>query len=269
MDESSPVPLVDCHAHVWEHGMPLVANARHRPEYEFTTEQYLAELDAHGIRYGVLAGASIFGTYNDYVLAAVRAHKRLRGTVLLDPSTDRQAMDRMNEAGIVGVRLPWISLATIPAIDSDEYRGLLQRIANLNWHIHLHVGRGRLAAILPHVEASGARIVVDHFGNPDPALGVNSPDFQAVLRSIDTGRTWVKLSAGNRVGREAAKVYARELLKVAGPERLVWGSDAPYAGFESSTTYQQTLDDLVDWVPDPVARHQIGSETPMKLYFGR
>jgi predicted TIM-barrel fold metal-dependent hydrolase len=173
----------------------------------------------------------------------------------------------MKDAGIVGVRLPWISLATIPEIDSEEYRGLLRRIADLNWHIHLHVGIGRLPAILPHIEASGVRIVIDHFGFPDPKLGVNCPSFQAVLRSIETGRTWVKLSGGYRVGREAAKVYARELLKTAGPERLVWGSDAPFAGFEAQTTYQQTMDDLVEWVPDPVARHQIGSVTPMYLYF--
>ena len=176
-------------------------------------------------------------------------------------------MKRMNEAGIVGVRLPWISLETIPKIDSEEYRGLIQRIADLNWHVHLHVGADRLPAILPHIEASGVRIVVDHFGNPNPKLGMSCPGFQAVLRSIDTGRTWVKLSGGYRVGRAAAKTYARELLKSAGPERLVWGSDAPYAGFESKTTYQQTLDDLVDWVPDPASRHQIGSVTPIELYF--
>jgi len=139
MAEPSPVPLVDSHAHVWTRGMPLVANPRHRPDYEFTTEQYLAELDAHGIRFGVITGASIFGTYNDYTIAAVRAHRRLRGTVLLDPTTDRQTMERMNQAGIVGVRLPWISLSTIPAIDSEEYLGLLRRMADLNWHIHLHV----------------------------------------------------------------------------------------------------------------------------------
>jgi predicted TIM-barrel fold metal-dependent hydrolase len=267
MSEVVEVPLVDCHAHVWTKGMPFVPNPRHRPDYEFTAEQYLATLDAHGIRFAVLAGASIFGTYNDYTIETVRAHKRLRGTVLLDPSTDRQTMEGLKDAGIVGVRLPWISLATIPEIDSEEYRGLLRRIADLNWHIHLHLGIGRLPAILPHIEASGVRIVIDHFGFPDPKLGVNCPSFQAVLRSIETGRTWVKLSGGYRVGREAAKVYARELFKTAGPERLIWGSDAPFAGFEAQTTYQQTMDDLVEWVPDPVARHQIGSVTPMYLYF--
>jgi len=267
MSEKMEAPLVDCHAHVWKTGMPFVPNPRHRPEYEFTAEQYLAELDAHGVRFAVLAGASIFGTYNDYTIETVRANKRLRGTVLLDPTTDLPTMKGMQEAGINGVRLPWISLATIPNIDSEEYRGLLQRIADLNWHIHLHVGTTRLPGILPHLEAAGVRIVVDHFGFPDPKRGVSCPAFQAVLRAIDTGRTWVKLSGGYRVGRENAKVYARELLKTAGPERLVWGSDAPFAGYEATETYQQTLDDFLDWVPDAAARHQIGSVTPMSLYF--
>ena len=153
MSEQFEAPMVDCHAHVWKKGMPFVQNPRHRPEYEFTAEQYLAELDAHGVRFAVLAGASIFGTYNDYTIETVRAHKRLRGTVLLDPTTDLPTMKRMHEAGIVGVRLPWISLATIPQIDSEEYRDLLQRIVDLNWHIHLHVGTTRLAGILPHLEA--------------------------------------------------------------------------------------------------------------------
>jgi predicted TIM-barrel fold metal-dependent hydrolase len=261
-------PLVDCHTHIWTKGMPLVDKPRHRPNYEFTVEQYLTTLDAHGVRYGVLAAASIFGTYNDYTIAAVRTHKRLRGTVMLAPSVDVHTMKRMNDDGIVGVRLPWIALETMPSIDTPEYRVLLRNIADLGWHIHLHLGLGRLPELLPHVEKSGVRIVVDHFGYPDPKLGVSCPNFQAVLKSIDTERTWVKLSGGYRVGRDAAKVYARELLKTAGPERLVWGSDAPFAGFESETTYQQTIDDLVDWVPDPVARRLIGAETPMQLYFG-
>jgi len=263
----SEAPLVDSHAHIWKKGLPFVANPRHRPDYEFTAEQYLATLDAHGVHFGVLAAASLFGTYNDYTMDAVRMHKRLRATVILDPSVEWSVMQKMKEAGVVGVRLPWISLATPPSIDTEEYRGLLRRIRDLDWHIHLHVGPKRLPGILPFVEASGAKIVIDHFGNPDPELGVNCPTFQAVLRSIDSGRTWVKFAAGFRVGRERAKEYARELLKVAGPERIVWGSDAPFASFESQVTYQQTLDDLIDWVPDPVARRQIGADTPLKLYF--
>lgn len=260
-------PLVDSHAHVWKKGLPFVKNPRHRPDYEFTVEQYVAALDAHGIQYAVLAAASLFGTYNDYAIGATKAHKRLRTTVIVDPSVDLKTLEQMKKDGAVGVRLPWIALETPPPIDTAEYRRLLGFIRDLDWHIHLHVGRTRLPGLLPFIEASGAKIVVDHFGDPDQALGVNCPAFQSVLRSIDTGRTWVKLSAGYRVGRERAKEYAKVLLQVAGPERLVWGSDAPFAAFEKQTTYQQTLDDFADWVPDPAMRHQIGAETPMKLYF--
>jgi predicted TIM-barrel fold metal-dependent hydrolase len=68
-------------------------------------------------------------------------------------------------------------------------------------------------------------------------------------------------------GAKALVPFAQKLLEVAGPERLVWGSDAPFASFEGKVTYQQTLDDLATWVPDPAARRVIGCVTPLKLYF--
>ncbi len=45
--------------------MPLSGSAWLRPEYSFTAEQYLATLDQHGVHFGVIAGISIFGLYND------------------------------------------------------------------------------------------------------------------------------------------------------------------------------------------------------------
>ena len=57
------------------------------------------------------------------------------------------------------------------------------------------------------------------------------------------------------------------LLREAGPGRLVWGSDWPFAAFESRVDYAQTLADLQRWVPDAAARRRIGCETPLKLYF--
>jgi predicted TIM-barrel fold metal-dependent hydrolase len=163
----------------------------------------------------------------------------------------------------------WISLSDerLPNIESYEWKRLLRRIRDLDWHVHLHVGPGRLPAIMPTVDASGVTTVLDHFGYPDTTLGLHCPTFQTVLRAVGNGRTWVKLSAGYRMGCEALVPYARKLLEVAGPERLVWGSDAPFASFEGKVTYQQTLDDLKLWVPDPEQRRIIGSVTPLKLYF--
>jgi predicted TIM-barrel fold metal-dependent hydrolase len=97
---------------------------------------------------------------------------------------------------------------------------------------------------------------------------VNCDGFKAILRSVERGRTWVKLSAGYRLSSpEAAKLYAREFLKIAGPDRLFWGSDWPFAAFEDEVKYRDTVDSFFDWIPDPAARRKIGGETAFKFYF--
>ena len=53
----------------------------------------------------------------------------------------------------------------------------------------------RLAADFP------TGIVVDHMGRPDPRLGVGAPGFQALVRALQGGRTWSKLSAPYRTSR--------------------------------------------------------------------
>ncbi len=268
-EASTDNPLVDCHFHLFDRTLPFVARPRHSPDYDFTAEQVLALFDRHGIQYGEIAGASLYGTYNDHVIRAVRRHKRLRGTIIADPDLDLYTMERMAADEINGVRLVWISLSDdrLPNIETYEWKRLLRRIRDLDWHVHLHVGPGRLPAIMPTIEASGVKTVVDHFGYPDVTLGLACPTFQTVLRAVANGRTWVKLSAGYRLGGTAVLPYARKLLEDAGPERLVWGSDAPFASFEGKVTYQQTLDDFRLWVPDPDQRRIIGGETALKLYF--
>lgn len=258
---------IDTHVHVFTTDMPLIDNPRHAPTYSFTHEQLIGVMDAHGIERAVIAAASPWGDYNDYTLAAVRAQpKRLRGTLIAKPTIDRFALEAMSRDGIVGVRLPFIGLPALPDITTFEYRAFFRRLADLNWHVHPHVEGEDLPKILPTLEASGVKIVIDHLGRPEPKAGVNSAGFKAMLRSIDKGRTFVKVSGGYRHGPEAVG-YARELVRVAGPERLVWASDCPFVGRENEFPYQSTLDWLAECVPDAAARARILGETPMKLYF--
>jgi predicted TIM-barrel fold metal-dependent hydrolase len=262
----SDTPLVDAHVHVFTQNMPLVDNPRHAPTYSFTVEQLIATLDAHGVPFGVIAAASPWGDYNDYTIAALRAHPRLRGTVILEPTVERYILDAMKRDGVVGVRLPFIGLEEPPDITTFEYRRFLRRLADLDWHVHLHVEGERLPALIDVIEASGVKLVIDHLGRPQAHSGINSEGFKAMLASIDRGRTWVKMSAGYRLGPVALE-YARELLRVAGPDRLVWASDCPFVGHETQVRYQDTIDWLIDAVPDQAARRKIFGETALKLYF--
>ena len=152
-------------------------------------------------------------TADDYQIDALRRYKRLRGTVVIPPDTNRYILEMMKADGVVGVRFQWRNVPEIPDLTTAVYRRFLRRIADLDWHVHPHVQGEDLPKILPTLEASGVKIVVDHLGRPDPKSGVNSEGFKALLRSIDKGRTWVKLSGGYRLGPQAKEV-ARELLLV-------------------------------------------------------
>lgn len=267
-EEQFQAPLVDSHAHVYTLDMPLDSGAWHKPPHDANIEQYIETLDRHGVRYAVLAAASLFGTYNDYQIDACRKHARLRTTAIIAPTTERYIMERMRENGVVGVRFQRRNNAAPPDLNSPEYRLLLRRIRDLDWHVQLHDEGAQLPPAIAAIEAAGVKLVIDHFGRPTAGLGIQCPGFQAVLRSIERGKTWVKLSGGFRLGTEKEVIgYATELLRIAGPERLLWGSDWPFAAFESTMRYQQTIESFAKWVPDPVLRQRIGGETALDLYF--
>eukprot|EP01035_Chromulina_nebulosa_P040404 gene40405-54644_t len=53
-------PAIDAHAHVFTRAMPFTDTAWTHPDYDYPVEAYLAELDAHGIAFGVITAASLF-----------------------------------------------------------------------------------------------------------------------------------------------------------------------------------------------------------------
>ena len=264
----SEQPLVDTHVHVFTRDMPLVANPRHRPDYDFTHEALIATLDAHGVAFAVIAAASPWGDYNDCILAALRAYaRRLRGTAILSPTVGRYELEGMTRDGFIGVRLAFMGRTELPDLTSFDYRRFLRRLADLDWHVHLHVEGSRLPGLLPAIEDSGVRLVIDHMGRPDPHTGIGGAGFKAMLGAIERSRTWVKLSAPYRQGPQSDE-YARELVRTAGPDRLMWASDCPFVGCERQVTYQQTVDWLIRCVPDPQVRRKIFGETALRFYFG-
>ncbi|PJX22428.1 hypothetical protein CAP48_16145 [Advenella sp. S44] len=265
---SAEAPLVDTHAHLYTLDMPLNARAWHRPAHDASMKDYLSVLNRHGVQFAVLAAASIYGDYNDYHIRACRQHPRLRTTIIAHPRLDMYTLERMKADGVVGIRLQWRNVENRPDLASDEYQYLLKRVADLDWHVHVHDDSYRLPETLRLLEQTGVKVVIDHFGRPDEQHGLNAPGFQAVLRSVDKGNTWVKLSAGFRLPSEnLASTCAAELLKSAGPERLLWGSDWPFAAFEDRVSYADTIAAFTRWVPNQQARRKIAGETALKLYF--
>jgi predicted TIM-barrel fold metal-dependent hydrolase len=257
--------IVDAHAHIFHRGMPLVDQPRHRPTYDFTLQNYLQVLNANGVERAVIAAASPWGDYNDYTIESVAVTSRLRGTVILHPGKVYD-LEAMKKKGIVGVRLPFIGLSQIPDITTTEYRRLLRQIAELNWHVHLHVEGRYIPDLLPLLENSGPRIVIDHLGRPSSKEGRDSPAFKAIVQSVKKGHSWIKASCSYRIG-ERANEHLQGFLQELGPERLFWASDCPFVGHEGELEYVDTLHWLQEQVPDEPARKLILGDNAAAFYF--
>jgi predicted TIM-barrel fold metal-dependent hydrolase len=191
----------------------------------------------------------------------------MRTTVIVSPDIDLYTMRRMKDEGVVGIRFQFRNVAAPPDLTSFEYRRLMRRAADLDWHVHLHDEGERLPQFIEAIEASGVRLVIDHFGRPTAGQGLNSAGFQAVLRAVERGRTWVKTSAAFRIEPPGdAALFAAALLQHAGAERLMWGSDWPFAAFEDTMTYGQTLDTFGANFPDEAVRRAMDL-TALRFYF--
>jgi predicted TIM-barrel fold metal-dependent hydrolase len=176
-------------------------------------------------------------------------------------------MRMMKDDGVVGVRFQWRNVKDIPDITTPEYAKFFRRVRDLDWHVHINQTADKLAAPIAALQAAGVKLVIDHFGHPQHG-GVDCPGFQSVLRAIDNGRTWVKLSAGYRLqSPQVAQACAEALLAHAGPERLLFGSDWPFAAFEDKMRYEDAIASFKQWVPDANAQRIIGGETALRLYF--
>src|SRR5690606_22849109 len=262
-----PAGAVDCHAHVMRVDAPLVRQRHSAPARDVTAEEYLALLDAHGVRCGVLTAPSFYGTDNGLLLQALgHAPDRLRGTAIVDPGIGDAELDALRAQGVVGVRLNWIRRAALPDPAGADYRALYARLRERDMHIELYLESAHQAQVLPPILDSGVRLVLDHLGSPDPAQGPHGAAFGRVLAALQSGRVWVKLSAPYRLARADAAPYARALLRAGRPQRLVWATDWPWVGYENAVTYRQCIDWLFQWVPDDAQRQAILVDTPRKLF---
>ena len=264
---SAPVTAVDCHAHVMLRDLPLAAERHSSPKRDVTVEEFIGVLDRHAISHGVLTAPSFYGTDNSFLLRSLAAYPdRLRGTAIVSPDIDEASLVDMDRRGVVGIRLNWFNRETLPDVESASYRALFAKLQKLDWQVEIYIEGHKLASLLPAIRAHGVKCVVDHFGAPDAALGVDDPGFVESLRGVSAGDTWVKLSAPYRQGGADCQRYVDALLDAGGPEQLVWASDFPFISHEATIDYPMCVRWIEEWVPDDRTRKIVLADTPAKLF---
>lgn len=269
----TPPPL-SCDSHLHFYG-PLdrypVAGDHVYDVPDATPAQFVAEQRAVGLTRAVVVHANASGRDNRRTLDALREDPvRFRGVVTppLEAPTDAHLRE-WDEAGVRGMRFSYVGKPG-PGMALDER--LVARIAALGWHAQVHVAGDQIVGLADRLLALPCPVVIDHMARIPADWDVDCEAFQTLLRLVDSGRVWVKLSAPMRLSSEALVPYgdvqpfARTLVERA-VERMLWGSDWPNVNFAGVVpSYAQLLDLLFDWAPEGSQRQRILVDNPVQVY---
>ncbi|MBY0266242.1 MAG: amidohydrolase family protein [Burkholderiales bacterium] len=270
-----PANACDTHAHV----MGPSSRYDYSPARVYTPpdclpDQYRHLLDTLGVERAVLIQPSVYGTDNAAMLDAMKADpKRLRGVAVVDPSISDGELKALDAAGIRGVRVNIVDVkdrkpGTLPL---DVLRPLAARIKPMGWHIEFLMHANEFADLDKTFADFPVPIVLGHLGYMKGCPGTDNPGFQALLRLMQAGKAWVKLTGPYRISNHDLPhadtiPYAHALIK-ANPAQVIWGTDWPHVMHKGRIPNDGELTNLLlDWVPDEKQREQVLVSNPARLY---
>lgn len=265
----APDNSCDTHMHFYDRKYPLAPTAILQPPDDGSVATYRMVQRRLGVRRTVVVQPTAYGFDNTCTLDGMAAlGADARGIAVVDESVSDAELRRLTDAGMRGLRLQMVPGGAIPWDAADT---IVRRVQTVGWHTQLQMD-GRL---FPDREAQilswPGRVVIDHVGRFFVPVPVEHAAFRSLLRMVDTGRVWVKLSAPYEVSKVGPPLYEdvgalAKALVAAAPERMLWASNWPHPGQKVVPDEAVLLDLLLDWVPDDATRRRILVDNPAELY---
>jgi predicted TIM-barrel fold metal-dependent hydrolase len=260
----------DAHFHIYDNRFPAAANASLVPPNASVTdyEKLRARL---GFERSVIIQPSTYGTDNSCLLAALRGlGSRARGIAVVDTSVSDSQLKELDEAGIRGIRF---NLGRAGATTVDMIEPLSKRVADLGWHIQVHMSGGDIAKNADLLGRLPVTVVFDHLGRIPQPDSLRHPGFVVVSRLLEQGKAYTKLSSiyqDTKVGPltyEDVGAVAQAYLKIA-PDRVLWASDWPHPspGNFGTPDDARLMDLSAEWAEDDATRRKIFVDNAAKLY---
>jgi 2-pyrone-4,6-dicarboxylate lactonase len=233
-------------------------------------ETFIALQNTLGMSTAVIVSPGGYG--RDYSLLAdvlAKYPDRFRGIALLRDDTPTSEIARLSRLGVRGMRMMSAKRGQHVPNYSKE---IAARVHEHGWHIQFYPHGTDIVEYADKLLALPNAIVLDHFASIPAAGGVDQPAVKAVLKMLDSGRVWLKLSGPMRCTAEpppypSVTPLAHVFVKHA-PERMVWGSDWPHVNLDGMVMPNDgdLLDLMVEWVPDEAVRSRILTQNANKLY---
>jgi 2-pyrone-4,6-dicarboxylate lactonase len=225
-----PKGACDSHVHVFgpANVFPYAADAPFVPA-DAPKEKLFAMHAVLGIEHCVIVQSTCHGFDNSVVADAIKAKNGAYCGIALAPaSVDDRELKRLDGLGFRGVRFNFMKhLGTGTKI--EDVIALSGRLAPLGWHLQVHFESSLIGELAPWFRKSAVPVVIDHMGRVDASLGVDQPDFRALLDLMKDDRFRVKVSGSERCTKQPppyrdAIPFARKLVAEFG-DRTLWGTD--------------------------------------------
>ena len=226
-----------------------------------------------GTRRAVVVNPSTYGIDNECTLAALAdmGPAVARGIAVVSTEVSEPELERLAAAGIVGVRVNFVSPQSWGITTLEMLKTLARRVQPLGWHVQVFMHGAQIVEARNVLQSLPVPVVIDHLGRVPQPGGTRDPAFDAIVRLLDSGRVWIKLSGAYMDSVVGGPSYAdmaplaREFVERA-PERMVWGSDWPHTTATKAVDDADLLDILGEWAPNAEVRHRILVENPEVLY---
>ena len=152
--------------------------------------------DKLGLSTGVIVSPGGYGR-NYAMLADVLAKypKRFRGIALVRDDIPTAELKRLTSLGVRGMRM--MSHARGQHVPNYS-KELAARVHEHGWHIQFYPHGTDIAEYADKLLELKNHIVLDHFASIPAEGGTDQPAVKAVLRMLDTGKVWLKLSGPMR-----------------------------------------------------------------------
>ena len=266
---AAPPGTCDCHMHIYEDRFPLAPTATFKPP-NASPSAYRDVQRNLGITRAIVVQPTGYGFDNRCTLEGMAAlGPGARGIAVVHPEVGDEELQRLTEAGIRGVRFHMQPGGVLPW---DALEGLAAKVQRFGWHVQLQLDGRELPQHEARLKKLPCPLVVDHVGKfGQPGTTPEHEGFKVLLRLLDTGNCWVKLSAPYETSKVGPPDYddvaalARALAK-AYPERCLWASNWPHPNQKVIPSTAAMLDLLLEWVDDGATRSRILVDNPVEVY---
>jgi len=267
---AAPPGACDTHMHFYDRAVPPAPGGPPVPGH-YTVPMYRQLQARLGLTRVIVVQPNAYQADNRVTLEAIRELGPVaKGVGVVFPDVADAEIERLSRGGIVAQRIFQLLNG---AVGFDRMDQVMARVHPFGWHANIQLDGRELPKYAAQIERLPGKFVIDHVGKFLEPVPPDHEAFKTLLRLVDTGRCWVKLSAPYEVSKIGAPSYddvgrlARALVKHA-PDRMLWASNWPHpsAPKDRMPDDADLLDLLLAWAPDEAARKKILVDNPAELY---